>query len=160
MMRFHLDGRSGVPAFQQIAQQVRNGLLLGIIEVGDRLPTVKEVVAQVAVNPNTVLKAYRELEYEGLVQPRPGLGTFVVATIGTTQTSAAIRDNLAKELEQWLAKAANAGLDAESIAALIAHTLQTSTGQTSTLQTSIQTSGATQAGPRQAKKARVAEVNA
>jgi len=159
-MRFHLDGRSGVPAFQQIAQQVRNGLRLGIIEVGDRLPTVKEVVAQVAVNPNTVLKAYRELEYEGLVQPRPGLGTFVMATLGTTQTSAAIRNNLAKELEQWLAKAAEAGLDADSIAALIAHTLQTSTVQTSTVQTSSQTSGAAQASPRQVKTARVAEVNA
>ena len=74
MIEFHLDGRSGVSPYQQIVQQVRNALRLGLLREGDQLPTVKDVVAALAINPNTVLKAYRELEHEGLVQARPGRG--------------------------------------------------------------------------------------
>ena len=82
VIEFHLDARSGVAAYQQLVQQVRHAMRLGLLQEGDRLPTVKDVVARVAINPNTVLKAYRELEYEGLVQLRPGLGTFVTRTLG------------------------------------------------------------------------------
>src|ERR1700754_1512042 len=82
MIEFHLDGRSGVSPYQQIVQQVRNALRLGLLREGDQLPTVKDVVAALAINPNTVLKAYRELEREGLVAARPGAGTFVRRTLG------------------------------------------------------------------------------
>ena len=79
MIEFHLDAHSGVPSYLQIVQQVKHTLRLGLLEVGDQLPTVREVVTQIAINPNTVLKAYRELEREGLVASRPRQGTFVTA---------------------------------------------------------------------------------
>ena len=72
VIEFHLDGRSGVAPYMQLIQQVRQAMRLGLLIEGDQLPTVKDVVAKVAINPNTVLKAYRELEYEGLVAARPG----------------------------------------------------------------------------------------
>src|ERR1700678_4655559 len=78
MITFRLDGRSVVPPYLQIVQQVRQALRMGVLEVGDQLPTVREVVAATAINPNTVLKAYRDLERDGLVQPRAGHGTFVL----------------------------------------------------------------------------------
>ena len=74
MIEFHLDSRSGVSPYLQIVQQVRQALRLDLLRQGDQLPTVKEVVGQLAINPNTVLKAYRELEHEGLVSARPGVG--------------------------------------------------------------------------------------
>src|ERR1700739_1775748 len=82
VIEFHLDSKSGVSPYMQIVQQVRQALRLGLLEEGDQLPTVKEVVTSVAINPNTVLKAYRELEREGLVGARPGIGTFVTKTLG------------------------------------------------------------------------------
>jgi len=66
MFRFRLDGSSGVPPYLQLVHQVRQSLLLGYLEEGDRLPTVKDVAADLAINPNTVVKAYRQLEHEGL----------------------------------------------------------------------------------------------
>ncbi len=78
MIEFHLDARSGVSPYLQIVHQVRQALRLGLLREGDQLPTVKEVVARLAINPNTVLKAYRELEHDGLVAARPGIGTFVI----------------------------------------------------------------------------------
>ena len=71
MIEFHLDSRSGVSPYLQIVQQVRQALRLGLLREGDQLPTVKEVVGQLAINPNTVLKAYRELEHEGWWAPGP-----------------------------------------------------------------------------------------
>ena len=89
---------------------------------GDQLPTVKDVVAKVAINPNTVLKAYRELEHEGLVSPRPGVGTFVTRTLADASINA--HGPLRTELRAWLAKARAAGLDDESIEALFATTFR------------------------------------
>ena len=123
MIEFHLDGRSGVAPYLQIIQQVRQALRLGTLSVGDQLPTVKDVVATLAINPNTVLKAYRELEYEGLVSPRPGVGTFVTRTL--TDESLAAHGPLREELKAWLAKARTAGLDTESIEALFVTTFRT-----------------------------------
>ena len=116
MIEFHLDTRSGVSPYLQLVQQVRQALRLGLLREGDRLPTVKEVVASVAINPNTVLKAYRELEHEGLVSPRPGLGTFVTRSLAGESTAA--HGPLRDELVRWVAKARRAGLDDESIEAL------------------------------------------
>jgi GntR family transcriptional regulator len=116
VIEFHLDGRSGVSPYLQIVQQVRHALRLGMLRQGDQLPTVKDVVAQLAINPNTVLKAYRELEHDGLVAARPGVGTFVTRTL--TDTSLAAHGPLRQDLVRWLAKARLAGLDDESIEAL------------------------------------------
>jgi GntR family transcriptional regulator len=116
MIEFHLDGRSGVSPYLQIVQQVRHALRLGLLEEGDQLPTVKDVVGQLAINPNTVLKAYRELERDGLASARPGVGTFVTRTL--TDTTFAAQGPLRQDLDRWLAKARRAGLDEESIEAL------------------------------------------
>ncbi|SRR5258707_2759915 len=122
LIEFHLDGRSGVSPYLQLIQQVRQALRLGLLTEGDQLPTVKDVVARLAINPNTVLKAYRELEYEGLVAARPGVGTFVTKTLA--DESLAAHGELRTELERWLAKASRAGLDEESIEALILTTFR------------------------------------
>lgn len=122
MIEFHVDGRSGVAPYMQLVQQVRRALRLGLLTEGDQLPTVKEVVSKVAINPNTVLKAYRELEHEGLVAPRPGVGTFVTRTLA--DRSLAAHEPLREELRAWLAKARAAGLDTESIEALFVTTFR------------------------------------
>ena len=122
MIEFHLDSRSGVAPYLQVVQQVRRALRLGLLREGDQLPTVKDVVAHLAINPNTVLKAYRELEHEGLVAARPGVGTFVTATLATE--SLAAHGPLRQDLHRWLAKARRAGLDDESIEALFLSTFR------------------------------------
>jgi GntR family transcriptional regulator len=122
MIEFHLDASSGVATYLQIVQQVKEALRLGLLDVGDQLPTVREVVAELAINPNTVAKAYRDLEREGLVVARPGRGTFVASTLAAP--SLEHHDALRVQLEEWLAKAREAGLDEESIRALISTTLR------------------------------------
>ena len=124
MIEFHLDRHSGVAPYQQVVQQVRHALRLGLLEVGDQLPTVKEVVASLAINPNTVLKAYKELEHLGLVAARPGIGTFVTRTL--TDDSLAAHGPLRRDLRRWLAKARRAGLDEESIEALFRDVVRSS----------------------------------
>jgi GntR family transcriptional regulator len=120
MIEFRLNGNSGVSPYQQIVQQVRSALRLGRLRIGDQLPTVKEVVGKIAINPNTVLKAYRELEHEGLVAARPGIGTFVVNSFD--ETTYAAQRSLRRSLEVWIEKARRAGLDDESIEALFVDT--------------------------------------
>ena len=122
MIQFHIDPRSGVAPYRQLVHQVRQALRLGILHEGDQLPTVKEVVAQVAINPNTVLKAYRELEHEGLAAGRPGLGTFVTRTLA--DASLASHEALRADLRRWLDKARRAGLDDDSVAALFESTFR------------------------------------
>jgi GntR family transcriptional regulator len=124
VIEFHLDARSGVAPYLQIIQQVKHALRLGLLSVGDQLPTVKDVVASLAINPNTVLKAYRELEYEGLAAARPGIGTFVTGTL--SNGSPAALEPLRRDLERWLAKARRAGLDEDSIEALYRDTFRAS----------------------------------
>ena len=116
MIEFHLDSRSGVSPYLQIVQQVRQALRVGMLREGDQLPTVKEVVGQLAITPNTVLKAYRELEHEGLASARPGVGTFVTGSLGAE--SIAAQGPLRQALQRWIVKARRAGLDDESIEAL------------------------------------------
>ena len=122
MIEFHLDPRSGVATYLQIVQQVKEALRLGTIDVGDQLPTVREVVADLAINPNTVAKAYRNLEHEGLVVAYQGRGTFVASTLAPA--SLRHHEELRAELERWLQTAESAGLDEESIRALISATLR------------------------------------
>jgi GntR family transcriptional regulator len=127
MIEFHLDARSGVAPYLQLIHQVRQALRLGLLRVDDQLPTVKDVAAGLAINPNTVLKAYRELEYEGLVAARPGVGTFVTGTL--SDASLAAHGPLRQDLQRWLAKARRAGLDDESIEALFLDTFRAGTAQ-------------------------------
>jgi GntR family transcriptional regulator len=122
VIEFHLDARSGVSPYLQLVRQVRQALRLGVLREGDQLPTVKEVVSRLAINPNTVLKAYRELEHEGLVGARPGVGTFVTRTL--SDASLAAHGPLRADLRRWLAKARRAGLDDESIEALFLATFR------------------------------------
>jgi len=122
VIEFHLDGRSGMAPYLQLVQQVRHALRLGLLQPGDQLPTVREVVSRIAINPNTVFKAYRELERDGLVESRPGQGTFVRKTL--VGPSLSNLETLRSSLLQWLRTAYEAGLDAESIVALFTDTLQ------------------------------------
>jgi GntR family transcriptional regulator len=116
MIEFHLDPSSGVPTYAQLVQQVHQALQLGLLEPGDRLPTAQQVVSSLAINPNTVLKAYRDLEREGLVRARPGLGTFVVGRLPRTDPAAQAR--FRKSMATWLQAARSAGLSADEIEAI------------------------------------------
>lgn len=122
MIEFRLEPSSGVAAYLQIVQQVRQALLLGMLSEGDRLPTVKQVVGMVAINPNTVLKAYRELEMAGLVVAKPGAGTFVTKSLA--QPTVTEHEPLRRELEAWLAKARAAGLTEAELDALMRTTVR------------------------------------
>jgi GntR family transcriptional regulator len=127
VIEFHLNSRSGVAPYLQLIQQVRQALRLGLLQEGDQLPTVKDVVGLLAINPNTVLKAYRELEYEGLAAARPGVGTFVTRTL--SDASLAAHGPLREDLKRWLAKARLAGLDDENIEALFMNTFRAASAQ-------------------------------
>ncbi|MEV8589543.1 GntR family transcriptional regulator [Streptomyces sp. NPDC051180] len=121
MVEYRIDRRSGVATYLQIVQQTKQALRMGLLEPGDRLPTAREVVEATAINPNTVLKAYRELEREGLVEARRGLGTFVRATLGT---AAPADSPLRAELTDWARRARAAGLEREDVAALFTSVLK------------------------------------
>ena len=118
MIELRVNTHSGVPTYLQLVQQVKQALRLGLLQPGDQLPTVKEVVGTLAINPNTVLKAYRELDREGLVEPRRGQGTFVSRTL--TPPVPAEHAKLQAALERWVRRAREAGFDEEGVAALFA----------------------------------------
>jgi GntR family transcriptional regulator len=120
VVEYRIDRRSGVATYLQIVQQTKQALRLGLLEPGDRLPTAREVVEATAINPNTVLKAYRELEREGLVEARRGLGTFVRRTLGSAPADSPLRG----ELADWAARARAAGLEREDVTALFASVLE------------------------------------
>jgi len=117
----HLNSSSAVPPYLQLAQQVRHAIASGVLAPGEQLPTVKDVVGRLAVNPNTVFKAYRELEREGLVQGRPGSGTFVLRRPEGPPPSTHAR--LGRSLARWVASARAAGMDDGAIEALVQTTL-------------------------------------
>jgi GntR family transcriptional regulator len=116
VIEFQLDTGSGVATYLQLVQQVHQALRLGLLEPGDQLPTAQQVVAKLAINPNTVLKAYRDLEREGLVRPRPGQGTFIVGTL--PRTDPVTQAQLLATMSDWLGKARTAGLGPDDIEAI------------------------------------------
>ncbi|MGW7252986.1 GntR family transcriptional regulator [Streptomyces sp. NPDC054834] len=120
MVEYRIDRHSGVATYVQIVQQTKQALRMGLLEPGDRLPTAREVVEATAINPNTVLKAYRELEREGLVEARRGLGTFVRRSLGAAPVDSPLR----AELEEWAARAQDAGLERDDVAALFTAVLE------------------------------------
>lgn len=117
VIEFRIDRRSGVATYQQLIDQVEHALRLGLLHPGDRLPTAKEVVAATAINPNTVLKAYRELERNGLVEAKRGLGTFVSRSLAMPRDAA--EGPLRDEIADWVRRAGQAGLGREDVAALM-----------------------------------------
>jgi GntR family transcriptional regulator len=122
MIRFRVDTRSAAPPYLQIVQQVRQALRMGVLDVGDQLPSVREVVRATAINPNTVLKAYRDLEREGLVAAAAGRGTFVTRLPAGPPPGTHAR--LGRHLARWVREARAAGLDDESIESLLRVTLR------------------------------------
>lgn len=122
LIELRIDTQSGVPAYLQIVQQVKHALLLGLLVPGDQMPTIRDVVASLAINPNTVMKAYRELEREGLVGGRPGQGTFVLRTL--LDAAQADLEELRISLNRWLDRTRELGLDEESVIALFTTTLR------------------------------------
>lgn len=120
-IEFRLDRRSGVPAYRQLVDQVRQALRLGILRPGDQLPTVRDVVRQIAINPNTVHRAYRELEQQGLTEGRPGSGTFVKSSLEQLPDA---RSELRRTLEDWVRAARAAGLDDEAVTALVTEAMR------------------------------------
>src|SRR5579859_5862022 len=121
-IEFRLDPASGVPTYLQLVHQVEHALRLGYLKPGDQLPKVRDVVASLAINPNTVLKAYKELETKGLTAGRPGQGTFIQATL--SQIALPELNGLRKALLTWLAAAGAAGLDEDGMVALFTSALR------------------------------------
>ena len=121
-IEFRLDHASGMPTYLQLVQQVEHALRIGYLTTGDRLPKVRDVVASLAINPNTVLKAYRELEIKGLAAGHPGQGTFVKATL--SQATLPELSRLRASLLTWLATAEDGGLDEDGIVALFTSALR------------------------------------
>ena len=122
---FRVDAGSGVPIYRQLVEQVRREVMLGRLGPGDQLPTLREVVDALAINPNTVQKAYSELEHEGLVVRRQGTGTFIASSLpaGVLDAPRALRDSLAR----WVRRAREAGLSIEQMRLLIAAALDDDT---------------------------------
>lgn len=126
MIAYRIDRRSGIPAYVQLVLQTKQALRRGELAVGDQLPTAKDVVSALTINPNTVLKAYRELEREGLVEPHPGVGTFVVASLA--KPGMAEKTALQRELNRWLDHGISAGLERADLEALVASALDSRYG--------------------------------
>ncbi|GAB7109380.1 hypothetical protein JCM4814A_76940 [Streptomyces phaeofaciens JCM 4814] len=146
MVEYRIDRHSGVATYVQIVQQTKQALRLGVLRPGDKLPTAREVVEATAINPNTVLKAYRELERDGLVEARRGLGTFVRRGLSTAPADSPLRS----ELGAWAVRAHEAGLDREDVAALFTAVLDehfsTTADRPATATTADQPAPATTAG--------------
>ncbi|MFZ3494984.1 GntR family transcriptional regulator [Streptomyces sp. 5.8] len=120
MLEYRIDRRSGIATYLQIVQQTKQALRLGLLEPGDKLPTAREVVEATAINPNTVLKAYRELEREGLVEAKRGLGTFIRKSLGGAPAESPLRT----ELADWARRAREAGMERDDAAALFSAVLE------------------------------------
>ncbi len=118
LIHLRLESRSAMPAYAQLVQQVRAAVLRGVLVPGDRLPSAREVVRALAINPNTVLKAYAQLEHDGFAFSRAGQGTFIADT-APEPIASTIRRNLEPALQNWMRRAQNAGLTQEAVSALL-----------------------------------------
>jgi GntR family transcriptional regulator len=116
MIAFYLEADSGVPAYLQLTRQVEHAIRLGRLHAEDQLPSVRDVVAVLGINPNTVVKAYRELEARHLVDTRQGRGTFITDLAASIR---AIPPGIARDLADWIGRAKDAGLSRADIAALV-----------------------------------------
>jgi len=114
---FRIEAGSDVPIYRQLVQQVRRDVMLGRLRPGDQLPSVKDVVDALSVNPNTVVKAFGELEHQGVLVRRQGVGTFVAAA--PSLASLAVEPKLQSALARWVDRARADGLSAEQIRMLV-----------------------------------------
>jgi DNA-binding transcriptional regulator YhcF (GntR family) len=112
--RFGLDAHSGVPVYRQIVDQVRGGIASGALHAGDQLPTVRQLAVDLSINPNTVVRAYRELELGGLLESNQGTGTFI-----RTQEIEGSKQERARQLTQivgdCIARAGAAGFTVQDL---------------------------------------------
>jgi GntR family transcriptional regulator len=120
MIAFYLEPGSGVPAYLQLVRQVEHAIRLGRLRAGDQLPSVRDVVSALGINPNTVVKSYREMESRRLVDSRPGRGTFIadLAAAGAATAPATIPAAVARGLRDWITRARASGLARDDLAAL------------------------------------------
>jgi len=112
--RLRLDLQSGVPVYRQIIDQVRGGIASGVLAVGDQLPTVRQLAVDLAINPNTVARAYRELELGGLLETHQGTGTFISAQ-KLRGGGAERQRQLAQIVGECMARAGAAGFTVEDL---------------------------------------------
>ena len=112
--RFRLDLHSGVPVYRQIVDQVRGGVASGALTVGDQLPTVRQLAVDLSINPNTVVRAYRELELGGLLETHQGTGTFICAQKIRGGSEERARQ-LARIVEDCVSRAGAAGFSVEDL---------------------------------------------
>jgi len=111
---FRLDLHSGVPVYRQIIDQVLGGMASGKLRVGDQLPTVRQVAVDLAINPNTVVRAYRELEIRGVLETQQGTGTFI-AQKKVRQDEVERQRRLAQLVTEFVARAGSAGYTVEEL---------------------------------------------
>jgi GntR family transcriptional regulator len=122
-MGFYVDTASRLPIYQQLAQQVREAIARGDLQPEARLPSVRQLSRELVVNPNTIARAYTELEREGIVTTRPGMGVFV-APPRNELTKAARDHRLAESLDRWLTEAVHLGYSAEEVIQLVNRRVQ------------------------------------
>src|SRR5690242_8823618 len=112
--RFRLDLHSGVPVYRQIIDQVRAGIAAGALAAGDQLPTVRQLAVDLAINPNTVIRAYRELEIRGVLETQQGTGTFI-SKQKVNHNDADRRRRLDQLVADFVARAGAAGFTVEEL---------------------------------------------
>jgi GntR family transcriptional regulator len=117
-MTFHIDTASRLPLYQQLAQQIREAIARGDLQPEASLPSVRQLSRDLVINPNTVARAYTELEREGLLVSRPGRGVYV-AEPRNDLTRAARDRRLNEQLDLWLTQAVHLGYSAAEVLALV-----------------------------------------
>ena len=115
MITFKLDPKSGVPVYRQVQDQVRYGIASGLLNPGEQLPTVRALAVELSVNPNTVIKAYTELEREGVLTTEQGSGTFVAAEPPAILTEENRQAKLESLCLEFLGQAARYGFSSQEI---------------------------------------------
>ena len=113
-MQIRIDNASGRAVYQQIIDQIKRDIALGRLLKDEKLPTVRQLAGQLAINPNTIAKAYRQLEREGIIVTRPGTGTFV-ANLDSNLSRAVKRKLLSEELERIVVEAFHMQIDSQTL---------------------------------------------
>ena len=117
-MEFQIDPTSRLPIYRQLGDQIREAAARGKIQPGERLPSVRELSRMLVVNPNTVARVYTELEREGVLNTRPGLGVFV-AQPGSELSRKVRKERLREALDRFLTEAVHLGFPADEVVALV-----------------------------------------
>ena len=125
--QFRLDSYSGVPVYRQIIDQVTGGMATGTLSAGDQLPTVRQLAVDLAINPNTVIRAYRELEIRGVLETQQGTGTFI-SQKKVPRDDAERQRRLNQLVGEFMARAGSAGFTVEEVVEALAE-LHTDAGK-------------------------------